>query len=100
MTVAKCESCGREFDAKRSTAKYCSDRCRQRAHRRLAPLMPDEPITVEKRATMEEVLIAVSDARKISNRMVQLSRTAPRPLRPGCERIGEAIALAIAKEEW
>ena len=29
-----CGSCGQGFDAKRPTAKYCSDRCRKRAQRR------------------------------------------------------------------
>lgn len=27
-----CEICGREFEARRSTDKYCSDECRRRAH--------------------------------------------------------------------
>lgn len=29
-----CVVCGTEFEAKRSAAKYCGARCRQRAHRR------------------------------------------------------------------
>lgn len=29
-----CESCGRPFEAKRSTARYCGPTCRSRAHRR------------------------------------------------------------------
>lgn len=31
--MATCEHCGKSFEAKRVTAKYCSDRCRVRAHR-------------------------------------------------------------------
>jgi len=34
MTARVCEVCGSQFESKRSTARYCSDRCRQRAHRR------------------------------------------------------------------
>jgi hypothetical protein len=34
----KCASCGKPFEAKRATAKYCGDRCRQRKHRK-----PDAP---------------------------------------------------------
>lgn len=39
--VLKCELCGEPFDAKRSTAKYCSPRCRQQARR----VAKDEPTT-------------------------------------------------------
>ncbi|MBJ8342788.1 hypothetical protein JGU71_28250 [Antrihabitans sp. YC3-6] len=33
----KCGVCGAEFEARRSTAKYCSDRCRQRRKRGSEP---------------------------------------------------------------
>ncbi len=100
MPVVKCKSCQREFEAKRSTAQFCSDRCRQRWHRRMAPIVPENPAPVERQATMEDVLSAVGDARRVSNNMMQLSECAPRSLRPGCARIATAIALAIAEEEW
>ena len=29
----KCQECGKGFEAKRSTARYCSDKCRVRANR-------------------------------------------------------------------
>ncbi len=29
----KCEVCGKDFEAIRSTARYCSELCRQRGHR-------------------------------------------------------------------
>ena len=32
MTVRACDSCGTTYEAKRSSSKYCSDRCRRRAH--------------------------------------------------------------------
>lgn len=31
--IKRCEICGREFRAQRSTAKYCSDACRKRKER-------------------------------------------------------------------
>src|SRR5690242_13088527 len=37
---AVCEECGEAFEAKRSTAKYCSTRCRTRATRRRAEGRP------------------------------------------------------------
>jgi predicted ribosome quality control (RQC) complex YloA/Tae2 family protein len=33
MSVATCTRCGTEFPAARSTAKFCSNACRQRAYR-------------------------------------------------------------------
>jgi len=34
VRLVACESCGRPFEAKRSTARYCGPTCRSRAHRR------------------------------------------------------------------
>lgn len=36
MEVKRCEVCGAEVHAMRSTRRYCSDACRQRAHKRKA----------------------------------------------------------------
>lgn len=33
MTAKACELCGGQFEAARSTARFCSDRCRQRSRR-------------------------------------------------------------------
>jgi len=32
--MAICENCGKDFQAKRVTAKFCSDACRVKAHRK------------------------------------------------------------------
>lgn len=37
-----CQSCGDEFPARRDDAKYCSGRCRVRAHRRNANVTDDQ----------------------------------------------------------
>ena len=37
-----CATCGDEFDARRSTARFCSDKCRVRAHRAKGPRLPAE----------------------------------------------------------
>lgn len=33
MFTTQCHYCGKTYEAKRSTSKYCSGRCRLRAHR-------------------------------------------------------------------
>jgi hypothetical protein len=41
--LVECAVCEKEFEAKRSTAKYCGDRCRQLAKRRRAGDEPEAP---------------------------------------------------------
>lgn len=41
-----CAGCGKTFDAKRKTARFCGPTCRQRSHRRPdRPVAPVPPIT-------------------------------------------------------
>lgn len=39
-----CDTCGDNFEAKRRTAKYCSDRCRVQAQRNSVPVAPVKPL--------------------------------------------------------
>lgn len=41
MTVRACDVCGTQYEAKRPSSKYCSERCRKRAQR-----SPQGPVTV------------------------------------------------------
>jgi hypothetical protein len=43
MIETTCAACGSAFQARRSTARFCSDACRQRAHRVGPPRPPPEP---------------------------------------------------------
>ncbi|MFJ9114471.1 hypothetical protein ACIRJO_02865 [Streptomyces sp. NPDC102394] len=40
----RCGGCDKPFEAKRKTAKFCSDRCRMRVHRK--PTEPEQPAPV------------------------------------------------------
>lgn len=97
--IKVCEECGRAFEAQRSTAKFCSQRCRLRAHRQGQPLVPDAPPPPSS-ASVDDVAAVLSDARRASNTFAQLAATAPRCLRAGCARISEAITRAIENEGW
>lgn len=102
MVEKVCESCGRVFEARRSTARFCSVNCRVRANRAasshpIAPVM--EPAQIPK-SNFDDVAAAIDSARAVSNRLAQLSTSAPEPLRPGCARISHAITKAIEDEEW
>ena len=97
--IKPCEECGRPFEAKRKTARFCSSNCRLKAHRASHPLVPDAPPELPS-ASFDDVADALDDARRVSNTFAQLAFTAPRKLRPRCARIGEAITAAIRREEW
>jgi hypothetical protein len=43
MPQRACDHCGTEYLAKRSASKFCSDRCRKRASRAPAPVVPLKP---------------------------------------------------------
>lgn len=61
MRVVTCAQCGEEFEAKRSTAKFCGPRCRQQSRRAMpaAKVAPTDeglpPILVVTRAEVERL---------------------------------------------
>lgn len=105
MAKRICIVCNSAFEAKRKDAQYCSAKCRNRAKRAKdsksrtvqRPTVIPSPVP---EASYDDVSRAIDDARRVSHRFGQLAGTAPRPVRPGCARIGAAIAEAIESEEW
>ena len=97
-----CVVCGRVFEARRTTAMYCSETCRKRRQRMngLEPIMPTETPRIKANATEEDVAAAIVTARTASNAFAQLGKAAPQPLRAGCERIAVKIEGAIREEGW
>ncbi|MBQ9041575.1 MAG: hypothetical protein IJ111_02040 [Eggerthellaceae bacterium] len=95
-----CSVCGCVFEAKRSTAKYCSNRCRQRAFNYGKPVVPDGPPSLGGPATFDECVDALNEAIAVANRFGQLANTAPRKLRPGFLRISDGLVYLIKKEGW
>lgn len=102
MVAKVCETCGQVFEARRSTAKYCSDKCRLRAFKGKSrqPIVPNAQPAPFLSSSFDDVAAALDSARAVSNKFAQLSTSAPRPLRPGCARISQAITRAIKDEEW
>ena len=47
-----CQACRKPFTPKRSTARFCSDRCRLAAHRGRAPERAPEPVAVALHASV------------------------------------------------
>lgn len=63
--MAKCAYCGQEFDAKRSTAKYCSSKCRVNANRGLSVT---DSVTPELSVTDEQPInVTLKDSKLDAN---------------------------------
>jgi endogenous inhibitor of DNA gyrase (YacG/DUF329 family) len=69
----RCEVCGREFEAKRSTARFCSAACRQVHYRAQATGRPRRPKLPVLTATERDVLAAARDAHRAAGDLSRLS---------------------------
>lgn len=100
--IKQCAMCGQQFHAQRSTAKYCSTRCRVQAHRGYAPMLPDAPPVVDAKtnSAVEDTALLIAEAKQLSAAFLQLSKAAPLQLRAGCERMGASIYAALEREGW
>ena len=60
----KCITCGREFDAERSSAKYCSGRCRTWNFRNPGEPLPPESYLIPKGVTQTIEIVTSEIARE------------------------------------
>lgn len=95
--IKRCEICGREFAAKRRTAKYCSEACKKRYQRGTAvpPLSPTDPTFSMPR---EAVLKAVQDAHDAAGDLSRASMHTSSPLCHSLARVARAIEEALRGE--
>lgn len=85
-----CEVCGETFEAKRKTARFCSDRCRMRAHRRPAETEQTPPVTPP---------VASPDRGGLQNDAASLAQAAQTELQAAGREttaVGQAV-LALAR---
>lgn len=95
--ITVCAFCGKHFQARRSTAKYCSDKCRKRAHAGYP--MPDFAAPdVAFAMTADELAEVVQQAHRATDDMGRASEHAPYPLGPRMRRCAEAFADALESE--
>jgi hypothetical protein len=95
-----CECCCRPFEAQRASARFCSEACKKRFKRIGKAVLTGRPLHLDSSESFDDVARALAAARAASNDLARLANTGPRQLRPGCQRIADAIAAAIRKEEW
>lgn len=84
MAVKACEQCGTEFEAARSTAKFCSATCRSRKRRRPAG-------TLAIPGMVDQVTRRLEQVAKLDTALGQLALIVARRLESGAET-GSAIA--------
>lgn len=96
--IKNCEICGREYVAKRSTAKYCSNRCRLMAQRGAVFTGEIEAPDVRVSMTQEEVLALVGRAHDTASDLSRASMLTPAPLCRSLKAISQKISDALRAE--
>lgn len=96
--IKNCEICGREYVAQRSTAKYCSNRCRLMAQRGVAFTGEIEAPDVRVSMTQEEVLALVGRAHDTASDLSRASMLTPAPLCRSLKAISQKLSDALRAE--
>lgn len=96
--IKSCEICGREFVAKRSTAKYCSDACRKRKERGYAYIGELKPPIPSASMPKEEVSSVIQSAHNVASDLSRASMLTPAPLCLSLKRVAKRIEDALRGE--
>lgn len=95
--IKRCEICGREFAAKRRTAKYCSEACKKR-HQRGTAVPPLTPINPTFSMPQEAVLKIVHDAHGVASDLSRASMHTSAPLCHALARVSRVLEDALRGE--
>lgn len=96
--IKRCEICGREFQAQRKSAKYCSATCRKRKERgyvyrgKLKPPVPSASMSEA------EILSVIQAAHVAASDLSRASLLTPSPLCLSLQRAAKAIEDALRRE--
>lgn len=96
--IKRCEICGREFSAKRETARFCSNTCRSRAYRGHAYIGELEAPDPSASMTQEEVLEVVQRAHIAASDMSRASLLTSSPLCLKLRKAAKGMEDALRKE--
>ena len=98
--IVNCEHCGKPFEAVRSTARFCSAKCRQYSFRNMKPVVPDDPpaIAESEMKAVDEIAWLALDAKGISAAFERMSVGGPIQLRAPCSRISRSIRKSLEDE--
>lgn len=96
--IKKCEVCGTEFVARRTTAKYCSNRCRLMKQRGVEFDGELAPALVKRHMTNEDVLEVISQAHQVAGDLSRASMLTPAPICLTLKRIAERFEETLKSE--
>lgn len=96
--IKRCEICGREYAAQRSTAKYCSDRCRQMACRGTAFTGEIKPPDAHVSMTQDEIVAVVGRAHETASDLSRASMLTPAPLCRSLKTVSQKLSDALKAE--
>ena len=96
--IKRCEICGREFAAKRSSAKYCSATCRKRKQRGYAFVGELEAPAPSAVMTADDVLAIVQQAHCVASDLSRASMMTSAPLCLSLRAAAEGIEEALRGE--
>ncbi|MBQ9001205.1 MAG: hypothetical protein IJ087_05065 [Eggerthellaceae bacterium] len=99
MITTRCVVCGQEFEAVRKSAKYCSNKCKQKKKRGVyAPVWRESTPDISVAAAPVECEAMVQEAHRLANDFGRLSKTAPYQLQAKFARLSTAIQGALEDE--
>lgn len=96
--IRRCVICGAEFQAKRSTAKYCSNRCRHMAQRGQEFTGELQPPDVRISMTEDEVLAVVGQAHSVAADLSRAAMMTPSPLCLKLRRVSKRLEDSLESE--
>lgn len=96
--IKRCEICGREFKAQRSTARYCSATCRSRAARGYAYTGELRAPAPSASMTEDEVLEVVQRAHAAASDLSRASMLTTSPLCLSLRRAAKRMEDALRGE--
>lgn len=98
LMIKKCEVCGREFKAQRSTARFCSVTCRSRAHRGYEYKGELQPPAASAARSEDEVFEVVQRAHVVASDMSRASMMTASPLCIHLRRAAKKMEDALRGE--
>lgn len=96
--IKRCEICGREFRAQRSTARYCSSTCRSRAARGYAFTGELKPPAPGVSMSGDEVAEIIRRAHAAASDMSRASMLTPAPMCLSLRRAAKKMEDAMRGE--
>lgn len=96
--IRKCVICGAEFQAQRSTAKYCSNACRLRAQRGFTYEGPIPKPRPDVSMSEAEIAGTILSAKNVAADLSRASLMTPYPICAALRRVSQRLYDALERE--